>query len=821
MNLRLKGLIYIALLFLFPLRMLAVNEINREFLTINAANDLADNSVEVIVCTKTGRMIISTLGNLNFYDGVSFTHIDTRLEYRMPLPQYDGGYKLYFDSYHHIWLKYQRSVTCVDLLNEVFVEHPDEVVKSLGCSADVVDLFVDNEGNVWFLTANGLTDAKEHRMFQPLRDHVIQDVDVFEKLLLVFYDNGEVIALDMDNGEIVHHSKAYEWDDAQRYTKESKILRKRDEYYVIRSGETESALLEFNVKRNSWKTIIKLPYKLNNMTLSGNQLYAASERGYWIFDVEDGSQQHVETITLAGGKQLVTECNTITFDKQGGLWLGTNKRGVLYARPRVTPIHCYLKEDARAQTFVKMMENLDQNITEFKGVRANCMFVDSRNWTWVGTMTGLYLYRKPHLEPEVFNRENGLLNNVIHAIVEDNHHNIWVSTSFGIALVMFEKGEIVFVNNFSKIDDVPNESFINCKALCLQDGTIIMQSIDHVLEFHPDSFKIANTRRPIRLYPKLVRLMVNGFFVQPNEIIDGRVIIDRAITRVKDINVGANQNALSLTFSSLNYFRPLQTFYRVRIPEIDNEWRLYSYFNGTNLVDKNGMLHLPLVGVKPGDYHIEIQASTFPDLWNGIDPYVWVLHVHQPWWQARASYMIFFVIILVLVIVNAVIYNRNTRMKARRNLEESDMIRKIMSFVERCDSFSTEILAPGPEELHGEQGNSDDVKLSAEFVEKMMKLIPYIHNTKDTLTMRQLSEVAGMTLVELHNMMTDNMHKSPKALACQFRLERASEMLLKTNKSVDEISAECGFHTPNYFMGCFFHRYKLTAKEYREEYKKS
>ena len=159
-------------------------------------------------------------------------------------------------------------------------------------------------------------------------------------------------------------------------------------------------------------------------------------------------------------------------------------------------------------------------------------------------------------------------------------------------------------------------------------------------------------------------------------------------------------------------------------------------------------------------------------------------------------------------------------MKARRNLEESDMIRKIMSFVERCDSFSTEILAPGPEELHGEQGNSDEVKLSAEFVEKMMKLIPFIHNTKDQLTMSQLSEVAGMTIVELHNMMTDNMHKSPKALACQFRLERAAEMLLTTDKSVDQISAECGFHTPNYFMGCFFHRYKLTTREYQAEYRK-
>ncbi len=38
----------------------------------SAADGLADNSAQVIACTKTGRMVIATMGQINFYDGQRF-----------------------------------------------------------------------------------------------------------------------------------------------------------------------------------------------------------------------------------------------------------------------------------------------------------------------------------------------------------------------------------------------------------------------------------------------------------------------------------------------------------------------------------------------------------------------------------------------------------------------------------------------------------------------------------------------------------------------------------------------------------------------------
>jgi hypothetical protein len=42
-------------------------------------------------------------------------------------------------------------------------------------------------------------------------------------------------------------------------------------------------------------------------------------------------------------------------------------------------------------------------------------------------------------------------------------------------------GDVKYVMSFNNDDNVPNETFINGKALKLEDGTIIMQSLDHIV----------------------------------------------------------------------------------------------------------------------------------------------------------------------------------------------------------------------------------------------------------------------------------------------------------------------------------------------------
>lgn len=816
MNPRLK-LIYTFLFVLLHFFSGYAAETEREFTVINAADGLADNSAQAIVCTRTGRMIISTLGNLNFYDGAGFNHIDTKKEYEFDIPQYHGTYRIEFDHMHHLWLKNNQKLTCVDLTNEVFEEDPSQILRSLGCDGTLLDLFTDESGGLWLLTDKGLYNSEDKKIFQPLRDRNLQELDVFDDLLVTFYDNCEVLAFNLENGQVVQHSKGYDWAEARKYMLSSVKFRYEDGYFLIKEGEEESVLLQFNIRSREWKTLLKVPYKLTAISRIKDLLYIASKKGYWVYDMKTTFFQHIESIKLKNGISTTPACTSIDFDKQGGLWIGTEKRGLLYATPQVSPIKVYGYDNPVAQKYIAQMSGIEQNITEFSGLQANCMFKDSRNWTWVGTTTGLYLYRSPKDKPEIFNMKNGLYNNVIHSVVEDANNNIWVSTSCGISVIIFDKGRIIFTNNFNQADNVPNESFVNCKAMLLEDGKIVMQGIDHVVTFHPDSFDIVNGRKLVTMYPKLIRLMINGHFIEPHQEVDGRVIIDRAITRARDIYLTSYQNSVSLTFSGLNYFRPLQTYYRVKISGIDNEWKVYSYFNGTNLVDSKGLLHLPLMGLEPGDYEVTVMASMFPGIWDEDHPYTWRIHVNLPWWQRSGVYMLFVGLIFVLIIVNFVLYNKNTRMRVRRNSEEGDMINKILSFINLCDAGNSEVLQPIEEELYGVK-MMDSSKLSPRFIELILKITPFVHSHRDNITMRQLSEAGNVDIVDFYDMMTANLYKNPRELIRVARIEKAAQMLRDTDKTVEEIATECGFYTPNYFMGCFFHRFKLTPKEYRFEY---
>jgi hypothetical protein len=73
---------------------------DRVFRTITASNGIADNSAQTIKCTFTGRMTITTIGSINFYDGANFSHINGNEELTYKLEDYHGHYHLYYDNDH-------------------------------------------------------------------------------------------------------------------------------------------------------------------------------------------------------------------------------------------------------------------------------------------------------------------------------------------------------------------------------------------------------------------------------------------------------------------------------------------------------------------------------------------------------------------------------------------------------------------------------------------------------------------------------------------------------------------------------------------------
>lgn len=788
---------------------------NKSFRIINASHGLADNSAQTIHCTYSGRIIITSLGHINIYDGGYFAYIpEKKSQSAYYLQNYFGNYHLYFDNCHHLWLKDKHKVKCVDMMTESYLDDVKPLFLKENVEGNVDDLFVDSEGRVW-LSTEGLIVA-EARKYQ-IRinpDKSLQDLEVIEHELYLFYDDGSLEIHKLKDGTLISSSVAYDRECEKIYNKSTVLLRTLNGFFQIRNGSGKSILLFYNIETKSWTELMRQDYSLNNMTIHNEVLYIACAYGYWTYDLKSKQLEHFDEITLNDGRKLITDINTLEFDRQGGMWAGTEKRGVLYSKPRLTPFDTYGWDNPRAIELSALMDKMIDSSDDVYESGVYARFVDSRGWRWKGERTGLSFEKPGDPNTYVVPKTAGLLNNIAHCIIEDNNHNIWIGTSNGIAVIFIKDGKVSHAISFNENDNVPIESFTDRRCYKLPNGNIVMQSIDHVVEFRPKTF-ITDNDNFILLYPKFVRLMVNGNVVNAGTKVDGEVIINQAVSRTKHIDLEYLSKTINLTFSALNYFRPLQTYYRVRVLGTeDDKWKSYSYFNSDGLVDSKGLLHLPLVGLEPGKYTIEVQVSMFPDKWP-TPPLQISVNVHQPWWQTTGLYIMLFLLIVVLSVVNFISYTKNNKLRIKCNLGEFELVKQLNAFLKRSDTYIDEIQVPSRDEIFG--GSEEmNALMNEKFINALIELKPYLE--KGDVNHKILKDVSanqGLDILEFYDLVSANINKNPRLYVRALRLRNGAEMLEKSMKNVDDIASDCKFVSTNFFIKCFKARYGYTPDEYR------
>ena len=810
---RLYGLIMVFLL--SSLTALAEDSIrDRRFRVINAADGLADNSAQTIKSTFSGRLVVSTIGHINFYDGSGFTHISSG-DSRYLLPKYKGHYHLYFDDSHHLWLKDKGMVTCVNMLTEQFVSDIGSIFQAQGVKGHVEDMFVDSSGSIWLVQGNNIY-SRHGKVSLPLRKgRVLQDMDISDNIVLLFYDDCQVDVYDIIAKKKLYSTNSLNHEEVKDYQESSVIYKYRNGFFQIRNGNNKAVLMWFDLGTRQWTKVLSTDYYLSNMTVKDDVLYIASAYGYWTYDTDSRQIEHYEMIKLTDGRELLTDMNCIEFDRQGGMWIGTEKRGLLYSKYIKSPFNVMTWDNPLSVKYAEMMDKVCTYDMLVKGHRLNCTYKDSRGWIWVGSLNGLYYFKPGQKDSICVKKEDGMVNDVVHSIIEDGKHNIWVSTSNGIVGLVIKNGKVTFVNSFINSDGIPAEAFVNGRAMRLDDGTIVMQALDHVVSFNPMKMSIMEGNN-ILLHPKFVRLQVNGTNIFAGTEIDGRVVTEKAVSRLNMIELPSTQNSLSLKFSSLNYFRPIQTYYRYRVSGLQDKWVMLSYYNSRGLVDKNGILHLPLLGLKPGNYMVEVQASMYPGKWT-TPPVKVVVRIKEPWWRTTGLTLLISGVFLILIIWNIVIFSGNSRLKMKRNVSEVELFRRIDGFISRAESCRME-----KQTRRSVNDESEDVTSGADLdkdaVELLMELVPYSRNGKlDHNVLVQLAMKKRIKLTDIYDIITNNIFRSPALLTMAMLLEKASRDLIESGMTVEEIAEKNNFASPNYFIAMFFRRYGMTPLQWRSE----
>ena len=516
---------------------------DRRFRVINAADGLADNSAQTIKSTFSGRIVVSTIGHINFYDGSGFTKISSGDSYYV-LPKYKGHYHLYFDDSHHLWLKDKGRVTCVNMLTEQFVEDISSIFRAQGVEGQVEDMFVDSSGSIWLVKGNKIYSRHGNLVIPLRKGMILQDIDISDNNISLFYNDSRVDVYDLVSHKKLFSTVALENDEIKEYSSSSVTYKYRNGFFQIRNGNNKAVLMWLDLDTRKWTKILSTDYYLSNMSVRDDILYIASAYGYWTYDIDQRQLEHYEKITLTDGQELLTDMNCIEFDRQGGMWIGTEKRGLLYSKYIRSPFNAMTWDNPLSVKYAEMMDKVCDNKLLVRGNRLNCTYKDSRGWIWVGSLNGLYYFKPGQKDSICVKKEEGMVNNVVHSIIEDGKHNMWVSTSNGIVGLVVKNGKVTFVNSFIQSDGVPAEAFVNGRAMRLNDGTIVMQALDHVLAFNPMKMSIMEGN-DVLLHPKFVKLQVNGTNIYAGTQIDGKVVTDKAISRLNTIELPSTKLPVS------------------------------------------------------------------------------------------------------------------------------------------------------------------------------------------------------------------------------------------------------------------------------------
>ena len=202
--------------------------------------------------------------------------------------------------------------------------------------------------------------------------------------LILFYENGQLICHDVKTGRLLYENQAYAANDAEKYNRSGVMLIYGKGFYMIRNGEKGAILLRYETEDRQWKEVMRSDYHLNNLVMHDGKLYIASEWGYFTYSLSTGEIVHHKKLALNNGESLETDINTIEFDRQGGMWIGTENSGI------------YLIED---DTITVAHFTTDNSLLPSNTIQSMAI-MPTTGELFIGTAKGIASYRSDASAPQ-------------------------------------------------------------------------------------------------------------------------------------------------------------------------------------------------------------------------------------------------------------------------------------------------------------------------------------------------------------------------------------------------------------------------------------
>lgn len=329
------------MLSLLPVSGMDAEEGSQHFYTLNTRNGLSDNCVLQMTQLPDGRMVIATQKGVNIYDCTDFQFKAINEKDYRALNDYNGQTHLYVDAQKRLWVKKWRKVCCLDLKTFRIVDHSLADILHLSGEEPVNNLFADSHGMVWVVRNHQLkrTDRNDGILL-PAQCGELQDLITSGDTLFLFFADGSLHAYGRDDFRSLFVRRAYDRSMSDKWASTSLVQSgENGMFYQIRTGNAGAVFLVFDPFEQTFQKRFECPYTLHTLTLSASSRHAiiSSPKGYLVFPLDQplARPHQITNLKLPDGTELTTGVNTIYCDKQGGIWLGTYREGLLYTSPHL------------------------------------------------------------------------------------------------------------------------------------------------------------------------------------------------------------------------------------------------------------------------------------------------------------------------------------------------------------------------------------------------------------------------------------------------------------------------------------------------------
>jgi ligand-binding sensor domain-containing protein/signal transduction histidine kinase len=324
------------------------------------------------------------------------------------------------------------------------------------------------------------------------------------------------------------------------------------------------------------------------------RIWIATESGLFRYDLEAEEFRHYRPHAGDAASLSGYEVVELYQDRAGVLWIGTFNDGLNRYHPET-------------DDFTRFQHQFDDP-SSLSNDSVLAIHQDARGVMWVGTAGGgLNRFDAEAGGFRHYLEADGLANNVVYCILEDDSGHIWLSTNKGIS--RFDPVQEQF-SNYSASDGLQADEF--SPNACAKDatGNLYFGGVNGLTVFDPDEIVASSYLPPI----VLLSLTPEG---QPASA-------GAASGMIQEVTLRWPSNSFEFAFAALSYAQPEENQYAYILEGFEADW----HFIGT---ERRGQY----TNIPGGTYTLRLTGSNQDGLWNesGLEVRVIIIPpVWQTWW---------------------------------------------------------------------------------------------------------------------------------------------------------------------------------------------